>query len=262
MIITPRTKGELELLIANGIEETFRLEYKSAGAFIPDKEKDKKMIAKEIAKDVSSFANSEGGIIIYGIKQFDDSDKRHLPEKITPIDRKQYSQEWLEQIIHGNISPKIEGLHIHPIPLDQYNEVVYAVEIPQSTTAHQNTVDGRYYRRYDFRADWMRDYEVRDVMNRSKHPVIKMEFIIEKHSYKEKREPLFHTIPPSVKVTSQSPQEQNQLKTTSYLKMYPVNKGSVFAQYINYFIDIPDDLSLLPGSSIPNFSKNRIRKNY
>ena len=40
---------------------------------------------KEIAKDVSATANSGCGLIIYGIKEFDSDDKKHLQEKITPI---------------------------------------------------------------------------------------------------------------------------------------------------------------------------------
>jgi hypothetical protein len=34
-----------------------------------------------------------GGTIIYGIKEFDDIDKRHLPEKIDPINRTDISKE-------------------------------------------------------------------------------------------------------------------------------------------------------------------------
>jgi len=42
------------------------------------------------------MANSAGGIIIYGIKEYDEADKRHLPEKIDPIQQNVFSKEWLE----------------------------------------------------------------------------------------------------------------------------------------------------------------------
>ena len=105
----------------------------------------------EITKDVSAMANSAGGLIIYGIREFDDKAKRHLPEKIDPIDRTLFSREWLEQVIN-NIRPRIDKLRITPVPVDPNahpNSVVYVVEIPRSITAHQDS-DLRYYRRYNF----------------------------------------------------------------------------------------------------------------
>lgn len=87
----------------------------------------------EISKDVSAMANSNGGKLIYGL-----TEEEHLPGKIDPIDREKYSKEWLEQIIQGNIRPKIEGLRIYPIEIDSdAKKVVYIIDIPQSTTAHQ-----------------------------------------------------------------------------------------------------------------------------
>lgn len=47
----------------------------------------------------------------------------------------------------------------------------------QRVTAHQAR-DLRYYRRYNFESVPMADYEIRDVMNRWKHPTLKFEFQI------------------------------------------------------------------------------------
>ena len=54
--------SDLEDLINNEVEENLHLDYKSAGSL--SKEDKKKA---EITKDVSAFANSDGGIIVYGI---------------------------------------------------------------------------------------------------------------------------------------------------------------------------------------------------
>jgi predicted HTH transcriptional regulator len=80
----------LNQLIADGIEENPELEYKSAAAL---RKEDKKVM--EITKDVSSFANSNGGILIYGIAE--DQTNKHLPGKIDTVDRKIITKEWLEQ---------------------------------------------------------------------------------------------------------------------------------------------------------------------
>src|ERR1039457_4735867 len=124
-------KQRLQSYLDEKIEEGLSLEYKAANAL--DKADDTKR--KEISKDVSAMANSAGGIIIYGISEFRDEKWKHLPEKLSPIIRKDYSREWLEQMIN-NIKPKIDGLTIHPVSLTD-DEVAYVVEIPQSTTAHQ-----------------------------------------------------------------------------------------------------------------------------
>jgi len=57
------TQAELESLITNRVEENLNLDYKGADALYNiDGKIDRSL---EISKDVSSFANSDGGIIIY-----------------------------------------------------------------------------------------------------------------------------------------------------------------------------------------------------
>jgi len=231
-VSVPHTKADLERLIQDKVEESIHLDYKDARSLSPDGKKNPK---SEIAKDVSAMANSAGGIIIYGIKEHDEDDKKHLPEKITPIQRNEFSKEWLEQVINSNISPRVEGMVVHPIPLDQANEVVYVVEIPQSTTAHQNVADGRYYRRYNFQSVWMADYEIRDIMNRAKHPVIELGFEIERETYEVR-----HNLLPVPAMLRE--EEKKEYSTDVILKAFPINTGTVFAQYINYFVQLPEDI--------------------
>lgn len=223
-MIVPRTIEELKELIHNGIEESQQLEYKAAAALLNS------TLNKDIAKDVSAMANASGGVIIYGIKEHNSADKKHLPESITPIQRKEFSKERLEQIINSNISPKIEDIIIHPIPLEKENEVVYVVEIPQSQTAHQSMKDCIYYRRYNFEILAMQDYEIRDVMNRLKYPKIEMDFEIIKQRYTEHARPEFIVGVMSIKESTE--------KVTLTLKARPHNIGSQYAQYINYYLQI------------------------
>jgi len=211
----PTTLEELEKLIEDGIEENMNLEYKSAEAL-----KD----VKEISKDVSAMANSDGGIIIYGVKEFDDKERKHKPEKISPINRLDFSKERLEHLIKDNISPKLDTLRIHPIPISE-TEVVYVVEIPQSFTAHQNTKDHRYYRRYNFESVPMLDYEIKDIMNRSKNPIIDLDFEFSKE----------------LRFRKFSDGTSGDVDTIN-LKIYLVNSGIVMARYINYYLMLPYEI--------------------
>lgn len=158
--------------IENGIEENINLDYKGAGSLAKSNEK-----KKEISKDVTAFANSDGGIIIYGVKEFDDEKRRHLPERIEAVSRTEISKEWIEQVINSNISPKIHGISITPIQIGdaEDNNAIYVVEIPQSTTAHQ-AKDKRYYKRYNFESIMMDDWEIKDIINRKNISDIRIEF--------------------------------------------------------------------------------------
>jgi hypothetical protein len=222
------TKSDLENLILNQIEENIGLDYKSAESL--GKSVGKK---KELSKDVSAFANSNGGIIIYGIKEFDELEKRHLPEKIDPVNRTEYSKEWLEQVINSNISPRIDGINITSISLNETDEVAYLVDIPKSYTAHQSS-DFRYYKRFNFESVAMHDYEVKDVMNRNKTPKIELIFELEKFTYEVKPAIGQMSFP-----INQDVKEQKKYSTINTLNIFGKNIGGVFADYVNCFIEVP-----------------------
>ena len=193
----------MQNFITSEIEESLTLEYKSAEAL--DRTETKK---KEITKDVSAMANSAGGILIYGIREFDQEHRRHLPEKITPVDRRKFPREWVEQIIQA-IRPRIDGIVIHSVNLSSgESDVAFVIEIPQSNTAHQAS-DHRYYKRFNFQAVPMEDYEIRDVMFREQTPNITLSFLIQ--------------------ITNE---QQN-------LVIQARNNGSAFAQYVAVFLDAP-----------------------
>jgi hypothetical protein len=171
-IETDWNEARIARYITEKIEESLDTEFKSAGAL----DKDSNHAKLQITKDVSAMANAEGGIIIYGLAEHHDPKLKHLAERIDPANRAKISKEWLEQVI-SQIRPRIVDLRIHPVPLASgQNDVVYVVEIPPGTTAHQ-AADHRYYKRYNFEAVPMVDYEVRDVMNRVKTPRLEIEMM-------------------------------------------------------------------------------------
>lgn len=203
----------IEELISTGVEENINLDYKAADAL--GKTDGKKA---EISKDVSAFANSAGGVIIYGVQEFNDPAKRHLPEKINAIDRAAFTKEWLEQVINTNMSPKINGLKIYPVAVGAAanNEVVYVVEIPQSNTAHQ-AKDKRYYRRFNFESVQMDDYEIKDIINRAN----KTDIVISFETYHGKKWFRKYAETDNVKITA---------------SIWAYNNGNKVAQYLQVFI--------------------------
>lgn len=176
------TKQRLDQMIADSVEENLSLDYKRADSLAKTDGK-----KAEVTKDVSSFANSSGGVLIYGVAEFEDELRKHLPERLAPVQRSEISKEWLDQIIQ-TIQPRIEGVVIHPVTISETdNTVCYVVEVPQSHTAHMAR-DHRYHKRHNFTTAQMEDYEVRDVMNRRTHPRIKAAIFINRATSRFKPE--------------------------------------------------------------------------
>jgi len=235
------TLESLLLMITDEVEESLSLDYKAAAALYKSDGKKK----SEITKDVSSFANSAGGTIIYGMKEYDQPDKKHRPEKLDPVDRSHYSKEWLEHVIN-NIRPRIDNVTIHPVPIgNKATEVVYVVEIPQSTTAHQ-AVDLRYYKRFNFESVPMYDHEIRDVMARSQHPLITLCFDIVAKTQR-------YTNAFGISLPVLGPPSFHD---TFDLNIWARNVGNKYAQFVNAVLLIPLNILIAEDTS----SKKQVEK--
>ena len=152
----PESLEDLKSIIDRGLTESIHLEFKRSDALRTDKAR------CEISKDVSAFANSDGGVIIYGIDEQD-----HKPASLdSGIDPKTCSKEKLEDIIKSQVAPRLQGLRISPIQLGA-DRFAYVVSVPRSERGpHQDRVTKRYFKRHNFSSSPMEDYEVRDIRNR------------------------------------------------------------------------------------------------
>ena len=157
--LTEYTPADIQSLIDNNVEESIHLDFKASQALEKtEKKKD------EIAKDVSAFANSDGGVIVYGVNE-----KNHCADSISYIDGNTITKEWLEQVINSKINKRIVGVQIFPVRFgDKIAQTVYVVKIPRSDNVPHMSSDRRYYRRYNFVSVPMEEYEVRDAVLRTK----------------------------------------------------------------------------------------------
>lgn len=156
------TLDTIQAMIDSGREEALTLEYKASEALSNN---------KELVKDVSAFANSDGGTIIYGVIE-----ENHKPVRIDEgIDPTKKIRESIENTILDSIRPRISGLKIYPIDLPTGNQL-FVIEIPKSTQA-PHMVSHRYYKRYNFQSVPMEHYEVLDVMNRRVGPDLWIDLI-------------------------------------------------------------------------------------
>lgn len=166
-------ENDILSLITNKVRENINLDYKATASL---KKTDKARI--DISKDVSAFANSAGGTIVYGVME----NNRHEPEGIDGgYDPSDISGEWLEQVINSTIQPRVQNIRINQVdlPTQTPGHVLYVVHIPQSLTAHQ-AIDKRYYKRYNFQSVPMEDWEIKDILNRGTQPDLSLLFKLER----------------------------------------------------------------------------------
>jgi hypothetical protein len=151
------TFEDLASLIQNEVEESIYLDYKEAHALEKNDAK-----RKDVSKDVASFANCEGGIIIYGIKELN-----HKAHSFSFIDGNEFTKEWLEQIINSTIQRRISDLLIFPVRKEGLiTQTIYLVKIPKSLEGPHLSKDKRFYKRFNFESVQMEEYEIRQLYGR------------------------------------------------------------------------------------------------
>ncbi len=161
--MTELTFEDIQALVENEEPEAVTLEYKRE---IDTSQGGK----KELAKDVSAMANSQGGRLIFGLVEDDHRPKmpKHFVDRMLG---QQKVEEWLDQVLVSNIQQRV-NVHINPIPVPgRSDECVVVVEIPQSPRVpHMVTTEGekRYYVRHNFLTLAAEEYEVRDMFERGR----------------------------------------------------------------------------------------------
>jgi hypothetical protein len=163
------TLERLEQHVNGKIQEHLHLEYKACADLLGNVD------IHELSKDVSAFANADGGTLIFGIKEGQGRDKKHLPESLDEGFTRggKVSAIWLEDILLSNISPKIQGLKPYEIELENGNFLL-VLEVPQSHYGPHMAKDHKYYKRRETKSEPMEHYEVEDVRNRSRGPLLRL----------------------------------------------------------------------------------------
>ncbi|MBU1180311.1 ATP-binding protein [Patescibacteria group bacterium] len=159
------TQKELEkmvkTLVQNKQPESIELDYK---AILNLKDK------AELAKDISSFANVIGGLLIYGIpeeeKELPDGTKVKIPSNNYGIFSQKEATTRLQQILNSNIRPTLPELRIKEVNITK-DEVVYMIWHPQSFMApHMANLKKKYYKRGEGEAVSMEEYEIKNLYER------------------------------------------------------------------------------------------------
>jgi len=143
---------DIEQLKSNRICESEALDYKEQ--LLKD---------DDLLKHVSAFANTQGGFLIFGVKE---TGKGGCPEEILGIDRGLVNKERIEQVILGSIHPRL-NVKIQLIDHQDQSKAIVAIQVPNShLKPHMKSQGDRFYKRYNFEAMPMTEIEVSDAYKR------------------------------------------------------------------------------------------------
>lgn len=132
--------SDFQQLIENGVGESKSLEYKRELKIETGDDK------TEFLADVSAFANADGGDIIFGIAE---DDNTHLPIDICGIliDNKDEKILQIENLLRDCIEPRIPDLSIRAIKTDSEGVYVLIIRVKQSYISPHRVKRNKFYLR-------------------------------------------------------------------------------------------------------------------
>lgn len=170
--ITDLTAEDIDQLVSNKVLESITLEYKEEGPDPSDAGK------KEFLADLSAMANTNGGLLIFGIKEAQEDGKNAgYPEEVTgikeprsgnPIIVEQLKQ-FMDNVIRDNLAPRLSGIEYATIQYDP-DRLVFIIDVPRSLQApHMITFknDSKFFKRTNTGKYQMEVREIREAMLRT-----------------------------------------------------------------------------------------------
>lgn len=125
---------------------------------------------RNFKKALSGFANSQGGVILWGVDKKDGSIGSYKPIKSPEV-----FVENLNSLEPNMVSPCIDGVR-HELIFKDGDAGVVATYVPASQKSPHRTVgrDGQYYKRHGDRFQYMEHFEIEDMFGRRARPKLEL----------------------------------------------------------------------------------------
>ena len=131
-------------------------------------------VLDQLGKQLSAFANTGGGQIIYGLTNAGLVDNRGIARTIKG---KQSTKEWLEDVIPTVTDFEVVGFNVFEVQPNTNGSAIapdksiFVVDVPDSDRApHQSKRDHKYYVRLGGKSRPASHRLIEDIRNRARHP--------------------------------------------------------------------------------------------
>ena len=180
--------SELKRMLEEQQPEDLHLDYKDKRSLLPPGKGgggiDRQKRANDVSKDVSSFLNSDGGVLIYGVPETDDPNTtggapiplNSLDSNKIGFERGEITKETIENLITSNIQPNPGPELFQIVEVEHEGRIVFIVEIAVGVGDVWQAKDKKYYRRSHYKSEPMEHYEINMVRDRDVAPNLKLVF--------------------------------------------------------------------------------------
>ena len=170
----------IERFIAVGQEEHFSLDFKTVSGADLKSGSDK----KNLAEVLSGFANSAGGIAIWGVATRRDAAGLDIASEIKPISPIQTFVTRLREASVLAVTPEIIGVRHRSIALGGGESGVAATYVPESERGPHMALNGhdRCFKRAQDRFYRMAPYDIADMLGRRQRPALDIAYFLQKTS--------------------------------------------------------------------------------
>jgi hypothetical protein len=154
-----------------GRHEDLYLEVKRCAVPFRDSDKD------HLAKALSGFANSDGGVLIYGlVAQGGDTATPDVITKPSPLNDLALAQSGVLSLVGQLVEPPVPGVAVQSRPLSRGpSQGFLLLHVPRSDgMLHRSRRDREYYRRHGHSFLRMEHYEIEEFYGRRKSPLLKI----------------------------------------------------------------------------------------
>lgn len=170
---------DVENFIKDKKEEDVNLEFKTV-VHPNENDKNKNDDKKNFSKALSGFANSNGGILIWGVEARPGKDGVDVAKKLKPVEKVRRFLNKLNSLEGQAVTPMIEGVKHKLISINEADdEGIIKTYIPKSDRAPHmaNYADKHYYKRSGdsfYRAE---HYDIEDMFSRKRRTELTVELI-------------------------------------------------------------------------------------
>lgn len=159
-------------------EEVYFLDFKSGVELFPNGSLDRDAVKAVLSKAVSAFGNTRGGVIVWGVTDWERNPKRRPKPEQFPVDQARILEEYLRRVQTSVTLPEPPDVRHRLIERPRGNLAFVATFVGRNEgpplQARHGKAKGRYCRRRSDGSRMMTHDEIADMFGRRPHPDLEL----------------------------------------------------------------------------------------